>query len=108
MASGGGGGAQRSLLMSRRSGPPSRPLTHTHAPLAPSYAPPLASPFLLRSAFYTKFLNDIRDSQKFYTPQNNGSVPDCTPFYGHGGLPAGARAGARVLFLCCSVIAALF
>ena len=40
------------------------------------------------SAFYTKFLSDIRDSQVFYTPTNNGSLPDCTPFYGHGGLPA--------------------
>jgi len=40
------------------------------------------------AAFYTKFLRDIRDSQLFYTPSNNGSIPDCVPFYGHGGLPA--------------------
>ena len=39
-------------------------------------------------AFYTKFLTDIRDSQRLYSPTNNGSLPDCVPFYNHGGLPA--------------------
>ena len=24
----------------------------------------------------------------YYTPSNNGSIPDCVPFYGHGGIPA--------------------
>ena len=39
-------------------------------------------------AFYTKFLRDIRDSQLFYMAQSNGSLPDCVPFYNHGGIPA--------------------
>jgi alpha-L-rhamnosidase len=36
-------------------------------------------------AFYTKWMRDIRDSQEFY---KTGEIPDCVPFYGHGGLPA--------------------
>jgi len=40
------------------------------------------------AAFYTKFLRDIRDSQLFVNPPGNGSLPDCVPWYRHGGLPA--------------------
>lgn len=39
-------------------------------------------------AFYTKWLRDIQDSQNFYYPSNKGQIPDCVPFYNHGGLPA--------------------
>jgi alpha-L-rhamnosidase len=37
-------------------------------------------------AFYTKFVRDIADSQAFLSP--TGAVPDCVPWYHHGGLPA--------------------
>eukprot|EP00698_Gefionella_okellyi_P008493 TRINITY_DN2105_c0_g1_i1.p1 TRINITY_DN2105_c0_g1~~TRINITY_DN2105_c0_g1_i1.p1 ORF type:complete len:1115 (+),score=230.55 TRINITY_DN2105_c0_g1_i1:139-3483(+) len=37
---------------------------------------------------YTKFLQDIKDSQKFYMADYHGAVPDCVPFYNHGGLPS--------------------
>ena len=38
------------------------------------------------AGFYTKWLRDIRDSQEFLGTK--GQIPDCVPFYGHGGLPA--------------------
>lgn len=38
------------------------------------------------AAAYTKFLRDIQDSQTFL--KNDGEVPDCVPFYGHGGQPS--------------------
>lgn len=37
-------------------------------------------------AFYSKFVRDIADSQAFLSP--SGAVPDCVPWYHHGGLPA--------------------
>eukprot|EP01116_Phalansterium_solitarium_P007853 TRINITY_DN2084_c1_g1_i2.p1 TRINITY_DN2084_c1_g1~~TRINITY_DN2084_c1_g1_i2.p1 ORF type:complete len:1037 (-),score=234.67 TRINITY_DN2084_c1_g1_i2:145-3255(-) len=37
-------------------------------------------------AAYTKFIRDIRDSQLW--DSKDGQVPDCVPFYGHGGIPA--------------------
>ena len=33
-------------------------------------------------------LRDIKDSQAFYAPKTGGQIPDCVPFYDHGGLPA--------------------
>lgn len=42
------------------------------------------------AATYTKFLRDIRDTQLFVAKENkgDGAVPDCVPWYHHGGLPA--------------------
>jgi alpha-L-rhamnosidase len=40
------------------------------------------------AAFYTKWLRDVSDSQQVYLPSTGGQIPDCSPFYGHGGLPA--------------------
>lgn len=48
-------------------------------------------------AFYTKFLRDIRDSQVFLG--NEGQVPDCVPFYNHGGLPADPAWSAAYPFI---------
>ena len=49
------------------------------------------------SAFYTKWLRDIRDSQAFLG--SKGEVPDCVPFYGHGGLPADPAWSAAFPFI---------
>ena len=49
------------------------------------------------SAFYTKFLRDIRDSQEFL--DSKGQLPDCVPFYGHGGLPADPAWSAAYPFI---------
>ena len=49
------------------------------------------------SAFYSKFLRDIRDSQEFL--DSKGQLPDCVPFYGHGGLPADPAWSAAYPFI---------
>lgn len=40
------------------------------------------------AAFYTKWIRDIRDTQASLEAITGGQVPDCAPFYNHGGLPA--------------------
>ena len=49
------------------------------------------------AAFYTKWLRDIRDSQEFLG--SKGEIPDCVPFYGHGGLPADPAWSAAFPFI---------
>ena len=49
------------------------------------------------SGFYTKWLRDIRDSQEFLSTK--GEIPDCVPFYGHGGLPADPAWSAAYPFI---------
>ena len=49
------------------------------------------------AGFYTKWLRDIRDSQEFLN--SKGQIPDCVPFYGHGGLPADPAWSAAFPFI---------
>jgi len=51
------------------------------------------------AAAYTKFIQDIRDSQVFLYPQGHGAVPDCVPFYNHGGLPSDPAWGTAYTLL---------
>jgi alpha-L-rhamnosidase len=41
------------------------------------------------AAIYTKWMRDMRDTQLQLnvTRKSNGALPDCVPFYNHGGLP---------------------
>eukprot|EP01088_Endostelium_zonatum_P008986 TRINITY_DN2217_c0_g1_i1.p1 TRINITY_DN2217_c0_g1~~TRINITY_DN2217_c0_g1_i1.p1 ORF type:complete len:1125 (-),score=235.96 TRINITY_DN2217_c0_g1_i1:25-3231(-) len=51
------------------------------------------------AAAYTKFIQDIRDSQEFLYSRGHGAVPDCVPYYNHGGLPSDPAWGTAYTLL---------
>jgi alpha-L-rhamnosidase len=53
------------------------------------------------AASYTKFLRDINDTQLFVATENkgDGAVPDCVPWYHHGGLPSDPAWGVAYTLL---------